>query len=339
MKDSLKNKAVTISILLITILLAGVAVFTAIRLYQLRQAAVAPNAPSQPLACHCDSVTVTPNEDGTYRVAPEGSSPWWQIIKLSDKSVIAGPQTNQTFPSVNLSTGSEYQVQAAPNQTGPWTTTGCTFQITAPTPTPTPELTPTPIPPYCGWCGTYCVLIDPKNPPKCLDVPPPPDKTCKEVNGVCTEIPNNTPTPTEIPTPTPTATPSTEACTSLTFTLTQATPTPTETPQETPTPTPTPEPGKNTCGGTCGSDSNCQSDYTCYNGFCRRPACPESENCVCAPTPPPASTPTPTATPRIPSGSATPTPPALPASGISFPTIIGVVTGVSLLILSLGLAL
>ena len=46
MKNFLKGKFGTIVILLFTVILAGVAVFTALRLYQLRQQPVAPNAPS-----------------------------------------------------------------------------------------------------------------------------------------------------------------------------------------------------------------------------------------------------------------------------------------------------
>jgi len=53
----MKNKVVTIIIIIATIILAGVAIFTAIRLYQLRQEAVAPTAPEQPAAA-----TPTPPE-------------------------------------------------------------------------------------------------------------------------------------------------------------------------------------------------------------------------------------------------------------------------------------
>lgn len=41
----MKNKITTIVIIIATVILAGIAVFTAIRLYQLRQQAVAPTAP------------------------------------------------------------------------------------------------------------------------------------------------------------------------------------------------------------------------------------------------------------------------------------------------------
>ena len=46
MKNLFKGKIATAIILLSTFVLAGVAIFTAIRLYQLRQTAVAPNVPS-----------------------------------------------------------------------------------------------------------------------------------------------------------------------------------------------------------------------------------------------------------------------------------------------------
>src|SRR5258706_8735179 len=51
MKNFFKGKIATVIILIATFILAGVAIFTAIRLYQLRQTSVAPNAPeSQPRA-------------------------------------------------------------------------------------------------------------------------------------------------------------------------------------------------------------------------------------------------------------------------------------------------
>lgn len=63
MKDFLKSKVVTIVILLATLILAGIAIFTAVRLYQLRQQAVAPNAPeSKPAAAtpsSCQALTFT----------------------------------------------------------------------------------------------------------------------------------------------------------------------------------------------------------------------------------------------------------------------------------------
>jgi hypothetical protein len=59
MKNIFKGKAGTAIILVFTVILAGIAIFTAVRLYQLRQQPVAPNVPSSiPKA---QEVTTTPN--------------------------------------------------------------------------------------------------------------------------------------------------------------------------------------------------------------------------------------------------------------------------------------
>jgi hypothetical protein len=62
-----------------------------------------------------------------------------------------------------------------------------------------------------------------------------------------------------------------------------------------PTLVPTQAPGNpNSCGGTCGSNSNCQTNYVCFNGYCRNPYCTSVTDCNCASVTPP---PTPTAIP------------------------------------------
>jgi hypothetical protein len=65
-----KGKISTILILIATVVLAGVAIFTAFRLYKLRQEAVAPNAPSsRPAAAEC------PRSDGVLdNGLPSGES-------------------------------------------------------------------------------------------------------------------------------------------------------------------------------------------------------------------------------------------------------------------------
>ncbi len=89
MKNFLKSKIATIGILIATLILAGVAVFTAIRLYQLRQEAVAPNVPSSkpkaaatPVSCTeltftlgtgTGSPTATPTGTGSPTATPTGS--------------------------------------------------------------------------------------------------------------------------------------------------------------------------------------------------------------------------------------------------------------------------
>lgn len=185
----MKNKLTTIGIIIATLVLAGVAVFTAIRLYQLRQQPVAPNVPS-----------------------------------------------------------SKPKAAAAPKAC-----TALTFTL-GQTPTPTPTGSPT-------------------------------------------STPTGSPTPTGTPTSTPTGNP---------------------------TATPTGVP--NFCNGTCGSNSNCQSDYVCFQGFCRNPSCPSQTSCACPGGP--TSTPTPTGTQ-----------PSLPNAGTSLPTIFGIGLGSLLLIGAIFLAL
>ncbi len=61
MREFFKNKAVTGLVVVATVILAGVAVFTAIKLYQLRDIQVTPTAPeSQPIAQQESPPTATP---------------------------------------------------------------------------------------------------------------------------------------------------------------------------------------------------------------------------------------------------------------------------------------
>ncbi len=59
-----------------------------------------------------------------------------------------------------------------------------------------------------------------------------------------------------------------------------------------------PEGAPNFCGGTCGSNNNCQVNYFCYQGFCRKPECADSSDCNCQ-TKTPTSTVTPTKKPTL----------------------------------------
>lgn len=80
----MKNKIATIGIIIATLILAGVAVFTAIRLYQLRKEAVAPTAPTSkpkaqeiPIACQALAFTLgqtpTPTPTATPTATPTGT--------------------------------------------------------------------------------------------------------------------------------------------------------------------------------------------------------------------------------------------------------------------------
>lgn len=83
MKNFLKSKFVTGIIILATLVLAGVAIFTAVRLFQLRNQAVAPNAPSSipkaaelPSSCTALAFTLgapTPTPSGTPTATPSGT--------------------------------------------------------------------------------------------------------------------------------------------------------------------------------------------------------------------------------------------------------------------------
>lgn len=87
MRDFFKSKVFTVVILLATLILAGIAIFTAIRLYQLRQEAVAPTAPTSkpaaaepPKACTVMSFTIgspspspSPSGTATPTATPTGS--------------------------------------------------------------------------------------------------------------------------------------------------------------------------------------------------------------------------------------------------------------------------
>ncbi len=102
--------------------------------------------------------------------------------------------------------------------------------------------------------------------------------------------------------------------------------TPTDTPTPTPTPTssatPTPTGTPNSCGGTCESNFNCGSELVCYNGMCRNPSCTAESDCVCNGTPAP-----------------TATPPTLPQSGTDWPTMVGAGLGILVILGSILLAL
>lgn len=65
----MNRKVINIGIIVITVILAGVAIFTAVRLYQRGQEPVAPSAPgSEPFAWDCSSYNFSLELDGTVRV-------------------------------------------------------------------------------------------------------------------------------------------------------------------------------------------------------------------------------------------------------------------------------
>ena len=84
MKNLMKSKFATIAIIVATVILAGIAIFTAIRLYQLRKESVAPTAPESkpkaaaPIPCtaltfNLSTNTPTPTGSGTPTPTPTAS--------------------------------------------------------------------------------------------------------------------------------------------------------------------------------------------------------------------------------------------------------------------------
>ena len=116
MKDFFKNKIVTVLILIATLVLAGVAIFTAIRLYQLRQQAVAPTAPTSkpeaaaPQACTALTFTIaTPTPGGSPTPTPTPTP-------TTTGSPTATPSGSPTSTPTATATSSPI-VQASPTAT------------------------------------------------------------------------------------------------------------------------------------------------------------------------------------------------------------------------------
>jgi len=142
--------------------------------------------------------------------------------------------------------------------------------------------------------------------------------------AVATAIPTATATATATAIPTATATATASA------TLTQAT-------TVTPTPTATSSGSGNSCNGACGSNTNCQSGFYCYSGFCRNPLCASDSTCGCS-----LATATPTATASaVPAGvqKTQTTPLPIPVTGTDWATFVGAGVGVMAIVVSIILAL
>jgi hypothetical protein len=74
MKNFFKGKFLTGIVVVATIVLAGVAIYTAMRLYQLRQESISPSAPeSLPLAWDCSKYTFSVSANGVVNVANNSS--------------------------------------------------------------------------------------------------------------------------------------------------------------------------------------------------------------------------------------------------------------------------
>jgi hypothetical protein len=77
MKDLFKGKIATILVVIATLVLAGVAIFTAVRLYQLRQQSISPTGPERSSASEgaksCKTLTFTLTEDSPTPTTTSGT--------------------------------------------------------------------------------------------------------------------------------------------------------------------------------------------------------------------------------------------------------------------------
>lgn len=110
MKNFFKSKIATVAVIVATVILAGIAVFTAIRLYQLRQQAVAPTAPtSKPEAAEtkpCTALTFnlgistpTPTPTPTATPKPGDCATNFKLTKTANPARV-NPGSETTFTVV-----------------------------------------------------------------------------------------------------------------------------------------------------------------------------------------------------------------------------------------------
>ncbi len=310
----MKGKVGTIIILLFTLILAGVAIFTAVRLYQLRSQPVAPNVPSSiPRASSvCGGIAGTLCTGGEVCIYSNGST----TAPNPDALGTCGPAPLAPRNSCSLS----FSLAV----------------VSSPTPSPTPGVIN--ISAQCSASGDsatltwnavagatkYNVRLDQldNNASTCTDgwyCSDPPDKMLDNLTTLSTSVVVAPGKSYEVwvhyVNADGVSAPSTH--TSFICNTSNNTPTPTGTPNPSATP--------NACNGSCGSNFNCQSNYVCYQGFCRNPSCTTSTTCGCGGT----STPAPTGTPA----------PSLPQSGTDWPTVAGFGVGIFVILGSLLLAL
>lgn len=163
----MKNKLTTIGIILVTIILAGVAIFTAYRLYETRNTAVAPNAPeSKPqagqttptpppsqMACSLSFTIATPTPTPTKSPSPTPTptkspspSPTPTPVPLCNSACT----TNSNCPSGLACYIPSGQTAGNCRKTACNTAANCVCATPTPSPTPTPTKSPSPTPTTTG---------------------------------------------------------------------------------------------------------------------------------------------------------------------------------------------
>lgn len=347
MQDLLKNKITTVVIIIATLLLAGIAIFTAVRLYQLRQQSVTPTTPeSQPGAAvpqQCTTLTFnttvgTPppntvcdrkeayrndpsNTAGIYNLSPDLRIPANGIVSIGQIIVFnmvakeIGIERNYTITD-QLPINTEFiDAQAGCTYTASNRTVVCLNKNIAVAKAFRVKVIESPAV-DTDFVTNRATLAN-------LSVSGSAggSSQCAITLRISTATATPTATPTNKPNETPTATPT--ATPTMTATPTggpnmTATPTATATARPTATPT-TPA----SCNNSCSVTSDCGSGLTCSGGICRNPSCTNDTNCVCDTAVNPTSTPE----------------PSLPVAGTSWPTILGIGGGVLLIVFAFALAL
>ncbi len=208
MKDFIKGKFFTGLTVVVTLVLAGVAIFTAARLYQLRQESISPTSPeSEPAAWDCNNYTFSVNAAGVVTISNSSSrnEPPQQAQVFIDNQLVATFDVpalpigqSATLGTVNVPSDKSFSwrvvgtLDCQNSGSITPTPTACTqlkFTITSPsltptitsTLTPTTTLTPTPTDKPLGGNSP---TPTPTNPPGATSTPTP------------TSAPGSTSTPT-----------------------------------------------------------------------------------------------------------------------------------------------
>lgn len=302
----MKNKYTTIIVLIITFILAGVAIFTAIRLYQTRNTAVAPNVPSSKPAAQETNVCSLSFTVGTVQT----------VSCTSLTSSVANPVVGQsitgtcrgTFSGSVTSPVARFRVSLDGTGLGtsgavPLSPAGASYTVTVP---------------QAGSYVVQCQICTDSTLLNCTTMEPVASSaSCRLSFTVIGRTATATATSTSHATATATSTSRATATSTSTATATA-----TSNPQ---------------CNNSCTSNSNCPSGLMCYiasgatSGMCRNTQCLSETDCTCA-----VSTSTSTSVAQAPVSTDQPT---LPVVGISWPTILGTGFGILVIIGSLLLAL
>ena len=160
MKDFIKSKLVTSLIVVATVILAGVAIFTAVRLYQLRNESISLTGPEESKAWDCSQYTFDVNSSGqvtatnnSSRNEPPQQARVYineQLVTTLDVPALTQGQ-NSTLGQVSVPRGTFNWrvagtvdcVSAGSSGEAPKACTSLAFNFTEPSSTPTATATPT----------------------------------------------------------------------------------------------------------------------------------------------------------------------------------------------------